>query len=341
MVEALTGSSPEKDAAASSDTKGDNGSRYLEHVLAEIDQEVQRRRASGELPVRVERELDELFEAFSPVSGTRGREVSEVVRLVDASAFINPVVPIASDKSGGSAIKKTVRSMTMWYMSFITQQINQFTSSVSRSLHVFEGRLDQIQRALSAVQIDESPIVDLPTLHHAEAWWISSALEALAEVNGRVLHVACDDGWLVQVLRKAGKDAYGVDPRPGRAEESSTALDLRTEDLEPHLQVVTRSSLGGAVVSGLVETTSVPGIRTILGLFADVVATSGLLIIHSATPTWWASDAAPAIADLVPGHPIRVTTWKQLLSEAGFDIRSVHDAGGSAPGDFLIVAERV
>ena len=45
---------------------------YVEQVMAEIAEEVRLRRASGDLPPKLERELDELFLAHSPVAG-RGR----------------------------------------------------------------------------------------------------------------------------------------------------------------------------------------------------------------------------------------------------------------------------
>ena len=66
------------EAAAGSEAPGEGDDsaadrRYLAQVMAEIDEEVRRRRASGDLPARVERELDELFLEHSPVGGPRRR----------------------------------------------------------------------------------------------------------------------------------------------------------------------------------------------------------------------------------------------------------------------------
>ena len=49
---------------------------YVAQVMAEIAEEVRLRRASGDLPPKLERELDELFLAHSPVAG-RGGDLSE------------------------------------------------------------------------------------------------------------------------------------------------------------------------------------------------------------------------------------------------------------------------
>ena len=66
---------------------------YLEGVMAEIEDEVRRRRVSGDLPVRIERELDELFLEFSPVAG-RGGSLTEALdadpELAEAFQALTP-----------------------------------------------------------------------------------------------------------------------------------------------------------------------------------------------------------------------------------------------------------
>ena len=67
--------------------------------MAEIDAEVRRRRASGDLPAGLERELDELFLEFSPV-GLHGRaRLRETLALVDGSAYVDMAVPTESQKA--------------------------------------------------------------------------------------------------------------------------------------------------------------------------------------------------------------------------------------------------
>ena len=81
-------------------TGTEDGERaYLARVRAEIDDEVRRRRASGDLPPQMESELEQLFLRHAPVGSTR-QELHEVLRLVDASAFIDPVVPVESSRPG-------------------------------------------------------------------------------------------------------------------------------------------------------------------------------------------------------------------------------------------------
>src|SRR3974390_1795954 len=101
---------------------------YVEQVMAEIAEEVRLRRGSGDLPPRLERELDELFLAHSPI-GVRGGDLGEALRLVDATAFIDPVVPIESERAAGSAVKKGMRTMLLWYVGWITHQMSQSTAA--------------------------------------------------------------------------------------------------------------------------------------------------------------------------------------------------------------------
>src|SRR5580692_5287603 len=66
---------------------------YVAQVMSEIEDEVRLRRASGDLPPKLERELDELFLAHSPVAG-RGGDLTDALRMVDAATFVDPVVPV-------------------------------------------------------------------------------------------------------------------------------------------------------------------------------------------------------------------------------------------------------
>jgi len=344
-----------KHESSAGEVKAD--AEYFEHVLLEIDQEVRHRRAAGDLPARVERELDDLFLAFAPGGGGRTGEVSESLRMVDASAFINPVVPVESDRSGGAAIKRSIRSLTLWYMGFITQQINQFTSSVSRCLHIVERRLTDLETEIAAMRQESPPVVDVPWAHGANAWWVPTVLEALRDAPDRVLHAACGNGWLVQALARSGIDAYGVDPRTNAIElpppDGAELLDLRNEALDEHLHAVGLACLGGIVLTGLTESRSLPQIKLLLDLVDDVVSPEGVVAIHSLSPSWWMSADGPVAADLVTGHPLRGRTWEHLLAERGFEATVHHDPNaadgtpgeeGSAIGqqarDYLVIARR-
>jgi hypothetical protein len=309
----------------------DDARAYLAQVMVEIEEEVQRRRSSGDLPLRVERELDELFLEFSPVAG-RGGTLGEALRLVDDAAFIDPVVPVASDKSGGAVVKKGLRTMTLWYMGFVTHQVSQFASAASRALHLVDDELARLRDELAKVRVDAPPVVDPPR----DGWWLPVAVSGLAKADGRVLHAACGDGWLVRQLEQAGVDAYGVDPRPDLIERGEAAgSDLRAEELLDHLRATAPGALAGLVLTGVADGSS-PGQRAqLLDLVSRGLSVGAPLVIHSRTPRAWDADEVSPEIDLSPGRPWRPATWEAVLSSSGYRA-AVHPGPGGE--DYLVVA---
>lgn len=313
----------------------DEARAYLSQVMADIDEEVRERRASGDLPARVERELDALFLQFSPVAGRSG-SMAEVLRMVDASAYIDPVVPVGSAKSGGAVVKKGVRQLSLWYVSWITAQVGQFAASVTRALHLVDEQLSDLGRQLEDLRVPSAPVIELAWAHGPGSWWAAEVPGLVATAPGRVLHAACGDGWLVRVLADQGLDAYGTDPRPGRADRAETdGTDLRDEPLLDHLGATASAGLGAVVVSGLVEAMA-PGERDrLLDLVDDRLAPEGVLVLHSLSLAAWAADDVPAEVDLAPGRPLRPATWASLLGDRGYRVTVTPGPEGR---DYLVAA---
>jgi hypothetical protein len=308
---------------------------YLTQVMAEIDEEVRRRRASGDLPPRLERELDELFLEHSPVAG-RGGGLDQSLRMVDAAAFIDPVVPISSNKSGGAVIKKGLRSLNLWYMGYVTHQVSQFAAAVSRSLHLFDDRLTELRREVDAQRVPPAVVVEAPWAVGPDAWWISATVEAMSKVRGRVVHTAAGDGWLVRQLVDKGVDAYGVDPRAGLADKGELdGLDLREEGPLEHLRAVESAALGGIVLSGVVDGMTHGERAQLLEVVCDRLAPDGTLVVHSLAPSAWWSETAPPEADLSSGRPLRAATWPHLLGPLGFEATVTE---GPSSTDYLVTA---
>lgn len=308
---------------------------YLAEVMAEIEEEVRRRRASGDLPVRVERELDELFLAHSPVAG-RGGALEEALQMVDSAAFIDPVVPVASNKSGGAALKKGLRSLNLWYIGYITHQVSQFASTVSRALHLVDDRLADLTRQLDAQQDPWAPVVVSSWSVGPTAWWVPEATAALKGRFGRVVHAACGDGWLVRALAAGSVDAYGVEPRAGLIDRAEQAgADLREEGVLEHLRAVEPAALGGVVLSGVVDGMGHGERAQLLGAVTEALSPGGTLVVHSLSPRGWDAEGAPPEADLSPGRPLRPSSWGHLLGGSGWEV-AVHD--GPAGEDYLVVA---
>ncbi len=335
-----------------SETTTDNSSSselsdqaYLAQVMVEIDEEVRLRRATGDLPPRIERELDELFLEHSPIAGREG-SLADSLRMVDAAAFIDPVVPIESAKSGGAVVKKGMRKFSLWYVGYVTHQVSQLAAAVSRSLHAIDDDLTQLRHEVEGQRVPPAGIIDVEEAHRPDAWWVETARKSLVDVPGRVLHAACGNGWLVTSLNHAGIDAYGIDPRPGLEDAAESAgadlarTDLRQDDVVDHLRAVASGSLGGLVLTGVVEGLSGGEREQLLTLIGDRLAPDGSLVLHSISPAGWLSESLPPVADLAPGRPLRSATWSYLLGSLGYSV-SVHEGPSTskAPAqDYVVTA---
>jgi SAM-dependent methyltransferase len=319
------GSEPDHD-------RDDPGQRYLEQVRHEIDDEVRRRRASGDLPPTIERELDQLFLAHSPLGG-RGAALRDMLRLVDASVFIDPVVPVESRRPGGTTVKRGLRSLSLWYLRYVTHQVSEFATAVSRALHVLDAQVTDLRRKVDALAVPPSGAVEVPWAHNAQAWWVDSVATALAGHSGRVLHAACGDGWLVGALTARGVDAYGVDPRHHGPGQELDALDLRVEDVVEHVGAVASGSLHAVVLSGVAESSGQVERAKLIEGSLRCLAPDGVLLVHSLTPSSWEADDAPVEADMAPARPYRARTWVALLRDRGVDATVVDAPDGR---DYLV-----
>jgi hypothetical protein len=309
---------------------------YLDKVMAEIDAEVRRRRASGDIPPGLERELDELFLEFSPVGMAGKARLRETLTLVDGAAYIDMAVPTASEKAVGSQVKRLIRSSISWYMSFIVHQVVKFAWATSRMFHVVVDHVENLEEAVAAQRVPDLPDSVAPVLDVSTGWWVEGALAALSGIRGRVLHADCGDGALLDQLIAAGVDAYGVDPTDQLVEDAADrGLDVRAERGLEHLDVVGGEELAGIVLSGSVQWLSPNQRDRLVDLLATRLAIGGVLVLHSATPEHWALTASPMVRDLAPGHPLHPETWSHLLSVRGFVPSTITTGGGERRVDLV------
>jgi hypothetical protein len=301
---------------------------YLNEVMAEIDAEVRRRRASGDLPAGLEQELDELFLEFSPV-GLQGKaRLRETLALVDGSAYVDVAVPVESQKAVGSYIKRLIRKSMGWYIGFIVHQIVKFAWAVSRMFHVVVAHIEDLEAEVATQRTPELPPSAVPAADPGTQWWSPEAVTAVTGLNGRVLHADCGNGTLLDSLLAAGVDAYGVDPSDAVIEPAvERGLDVRAESVLDHLEVVADEALSGLVLSGSVQWLHPNERDRLVRLATSRLALDGVLVLHSATPESWSASASTLVSDLAPGRPLHADTWLHLLTRRGFRRTAVSYGG--------------
>jgi hypothetical protein len=322
---------------------GSEPQEVVSRALTEIDEEVRRVRASGALPPGYEQGLDRDFEVLAPRGGVAEHALRRSVALVEASSVIDPQVPVASRRPGGRLAKRVVRAGVGWYVRFFLAQLSRFAQAVARALNLVAGDMDRLREEVSALRPPLPDDVAVPD-SHGERWWSSLALAALSGASGPVLYAECGSDTLLQSLRVAGVDAYGLDPSARSAQEASAAgLDVRREGLSDHLRSLPTGALGGAVLEGSVQWLGPTGCEEILSLLSSRIVAAGVLVVASATPEAWGQVAGPLVADLAPGRPLHAETWSYLLERNGFGRVEVHGAGDEPEvraDEYVVVAVR-
>ncbi len=299
--------------------------------MAEIDAEVRRRRASGDLPVGLEQELDELFLEFSPV-GLHGKaRLRETLSLVDRSAYVDIAVPVASKKLVGTYVKRLIRKGMGWYIGFIVHQIVKFAWSVSRMFHVV---VDHVEDLEAAVEVQRTPPLPATVVPSADPGTLLVGRRrrgrGVGEWSGRVLHADCGTGTLLDALVAAGVDAYGVDPdrvggRRHRWPAGSTCGPSPSSTISTSWPTM---PWPGLVVTGSVEWLH-PNER-------DRLVTHGGRRAWPSTACWCSTPPRPSRGWAVPrrssptwlpGRPLHAETWSRLLGDQGFRVDRITYGG--------------
>lgn len=136
---------------------------------------------------------------------------------------------------------------------------------------------------------------------------------------GEVLHADCGEGQLLGSLLRAGVPARGVEPRGGvalRALEQGYAVSI--VEVVDDLAARPPGSLGGLVLSGVVDRLPLHSILLVLSEAHRVLAL-GAPIVVVATEPGRASAARDVVAEeVLTPRTLHARTWQVLLARANF-----------------------
>ena len=304
----------------------------LHQILVEIEDEVRAKRASGELPADLERELDLVFARYAPPGAIEG-DFDALLERAEQQAFIDLLAPNESVRPGVPQIKRVVQKAVRWYMRYVVQQFSGFAHTITRSVRILGGRVTDLEQLMAPA--DDSAAA-LRSGSDIAGKWQSQIVEAMSGAVGRVLHARCSSGELVTALKAAGVDAYGVDSTSDAvAVGTATGLDLRPDDEREHLRTLAPGALGGLVLTGSVDYLPRGAQIELIELAAVNLIKGGVLVVATTHPSTWAGSANPVQTDLAPGRPLHTETWRHLLSERGFS--SIDVSEGERSGALIPV----
>lgn len=288
-----------------------------DRLLAEIDEEVQRRRESGDIPADLERELDLVFARFAPVDALEA-DFEQVLTRAEQATFIDVIAPVESSRPVIPIFKKVVRKVVGWYMRYVAQQTTGFAHAITRAVRLLGERVDLLEQVSPLAGQQEARTMAAPS--HAGAW-ASMVVERFTGVTGRVLHGDAADGAIVRALVEAGVDAYGVSPgtTAGTAgTAAATDIELRDDEVTVHLRALPDGALAGLVLSDVVDSLPLGGQLQLADLAVSKVAPGGTVVVISRDPRSWGRGEPDWLVDLSPGRPLHAGTWVHVLTERGF-----------------------
>lgn len=301
----------------------------LSRLQAEINEEVRRRRAAGDFPPGLERELDSIFARYAPAGA--GDDFDEILVQAETQSFIHADVPTTSRIAPLAYVKRCLRKVMAFYMRFLAQQVTSFAGAITRAVRLLGQRVETLEAV--TLLAGERSLAEVSERRGGPdlAPWVELVVTELAGARGRVLHIECGAGALLAALSAAGADAYGVEPVEALAMEASRAgLDVRADAALAHLRALPDGTLGGLVLSGCVDALALGEVLELADRAAAAVAPGGTVVVLSSGPAAWARAVDPVVADLSPGRPLHPETWSHLLGERGLcGIR--HHAALSAP----------
>ncbi len=314
-------------------SNSESDAAYFEKVVAEIEAEAERRTADGHYPRALLRSLDEEFRRWIPDTG-RAAGVEDAIRSIEAAAYIDPGVPVESNKAVGRYVKTAVRKATYFYHRHMAQQIAALGIQVTRPLRLLDSTVRQLDARLAALE-DRADVnvamrdelaasVGDPDLSDA----VHAAItDHLRDAPGRTLIGEITRSGPVAHLVDAGIDAYGVGP----GLERHSSLELRDESLIEHLDVLDAGVLGGVVLIGATDRFNLNEQLTILDRIATRVADGGRVAIVVRDLDAWRSAVGNVGADLIQGRPLHLETWVHLLEREQMTVDCALPASADEP----------
>jgi SAM-dependent methyltransferase len=177
--------------------------------------------------------------------------------------------------------------------------------------------------------------------------WVDpvAAHVAAATPGGDVLHADCGDGALLGALARRGVPARGAEPRGAVAMGAvERGHRVTLSEVAEVLASLPAASLGGLVLSGVVDRIPVHAAVALLAEARRVLAPAAPIVIVASGPPQPGEQRHAAAQDLVGSRPLHAETWEVLLQRARFGGISPlgpggGDGGGQGDGRVALAAE--
>ena len=232
---------------------------------------------------------------------------SELTKLLDAS-----VVPTGRRGASGRRRRGEPDNEPSEIQAAMALVVEAFRF-LSARVHTLEERLAREDRPI------EGAAWLIPARELGE--WVQPVVDHVvaASPNGEVLHADCGEGQLLASLGRAGLPARGVEPRGGvalRALEQGYAVSI--DEVVDDLAALPSGSLGGLVLSGVVDRLPLHSILLVLSQAHRVLALGAPIVVVATDPAHARAERDVVAEEVLDPRTLHARTWEVLLARAGF-----------------------
>jgi hypothetical protein len=171
--------------------------------------------------------------------------------------------------------------------------------------------------------------------------WVEPVAAHILAVTpgGVVLHGDCGEGALLGVLERAGVSARGVEPRGAIALGTlEQGRSVALSEVADELAAQPAASLGGLVLSGVVDRLPLHALVALLAAARGALALGAPIIVVASDPEQDGTWSAAVAQDVVAPQPLHAETWELLLARAGFVSVAPLEGGVSGDPRFAVCA---
>ncbi len=198
-------------------------------------------------------------------------------------------------------------------------EIEEAMAQVVEAFRFLSARVETLEARLAA---QDHPVDGAAWLAPAQelGQWVEpiAAHVVGCTPGGDVVHADCGEGALVAAIAAAGAPAEGVEPRGGVALHAlEQGCRVAICEVHEHLSARPPGSLGGLVLSGVVDRLPVGAVVRLLAQGRRTLALGAPFVVV-AEPAGSGEAWEPTASDLLAGRPLHGATWEVLLERAGF-----------------------
>jgi hypothetical protein len=217
-------------------------------------------------------------------------------------------------------------------------ELGQAVAHIVEAFRFLSARVETLEARIAAEDRPIDGVAGLAPARELGRWAEPIAAHVVDRTpGGDILHADCGDGALVAAIEAAGAPAQGVEPR-GNVALHALEHGCRVSICEAldHLSTRASRSLGGIVLSGVVDRLSVAGVVPLLAHCRRTLAAGAPLVVM-AEPRGTGPTSASPVSEIVPGAPLLASTWEMLLERTGFAGVVPLSAPAAASGDTRLV----